>query len=139
MELRDIISSSKPVRISAEAMVAEAVATMKENKTDYLLIDRGNPNDAYGVVTKWDIVRGPIADGCDLEKTPVISCARKPLLVLNNLDLGIEWVARKMANEGVSRIAVFDREDFLGFVSDIDVLKAAAKEAGSKVQRKVSG
>jgi hypothetical protein len=29
-----------------------------------------------------------------------------------------------MANEGVSKIAVFDREHFLGFISDVDVLKA---------------
>jgi predicted transcriptional regulator len=47
---------------------------------------------------------------------------------MNNLDLDIRWVAKKMRNEGVSRIAVFDKDVFLGFVSDVDILRAAASK-----------
>lgn len=129
MELRDILGGSKPVKIPPESSVGDALITMIENKTDFLLIDRKNQNDAYGIITRWDIVQGAIADGKDLTTTPVLEYARKPLVVMNNLDLDIRWVAKKMANEGVSKIAVFDRDNFLGFISDIDLLKAVAKKS----------
>jgi len=99
-----------------------------ENKTDYLLIDRTGPSDAYGILTRWDLVAKAIACGKELANTPVLDLASKPLVVMNNLDLDIRWVAKKMRNEGVSRIAVFDKDVFLGFVSDVDILRAAASK-----------
>jgi len=129
MELRDIINSGKPVRISPDATVGDALVSMMENKTDYLLVDRKTPNDAYGILTRWDIVSGPVAHGEDLTAVSVLDCARKPLVVLNNLSLDERRVARKMDAENASKIAVFDKEDFVGFVSDIDILKAISKAA----------
>jgi CBS domain-containing protein len=124
MELRAIISGSKPVKIQPSATASDALVSMMENKTDYLLIDRTGPSDAYGIITRWDLVAKAIAGGKELTNTPVLDLASKPLVVMNNLDLDIRWVARKMRNEGVSRIAVFDKDVFLGFVSDVDILRA---------------
>ena len=132
MELRDIISGSQPVRIPPDATVADALVAMAENKTDYVIVDRTGIDDAYGMITRWDIVVGPIANGTDLTEAPALSCARKPVVVMNNLDLDLRWVARKMANEGVSRMMVFDRENFQGSVSDADVLKAVAAKGTTK-------
>jgi len=131
MELRDVISGSKPVRIQPDATAKDALVSMIENKTDYLLVDRAGPNDAYGMVTRWDILAGAVANGKDLASTSVLELARKPLVVMNNLDLDVRWVARKMANEGVSKIAVFDKETFLGFISDVDILRAVVSKANA--------
>jgi len=136
LELRDIAGKSRPVRIPPSATASEALVSMIENKSDYLLVDRANPNDAYGIVTRWDIVERGVAEGRDLNKTPVLDLARKPLVVTNNLDLDVRWVAKKMSNERVSKIAVFDRDTFLGFISDVDILKAVAKKADSKMEAK---
>ena len=100
---------------------------MMEGKTDYVLVDRTGPDDAYGMVSRWDIIEKAIATGDDLKDILAVDIARKPLVVTNNLDLDIQWVAKKMADEGVSKLAVFDKESFVGFVSDIDVLKALIK------------
>ena len=137
MELRDILVDSHHVKIAPTATVGEALASMVENKTDFLLVDRSGPNDSYGIVTRWNIVEGAIANGVDLKTTSVIDFARKPLIVMNNLDLDVRWVAKKMASENISRIAVFDKENFLGFISDIDVLKAVS--AKSKAKPKEAG
>lgn len=136
MELRDIAGKSRPVRIPPSATASEALVSMIENKSDYLLVDRANPNDAYGIVTRWDIVEKGVGRGLDLGKTPVLELARKPLVVMNNLDLDVRWVAKKMSNEGVSKIAVFDRDTFLGFISDVDILRAVAEKADSKKEGK---
>jgi CBS domain-containing protein len=136
MELRDIISGSKPVRIQPNATAKDALVSMIENKTDYLLVDRAGPNDAYGMVTRWDLLAGAVANGKDLASTSVLELARKPLVVMNNLDLDVRWVARKMANEGVSKIAVFDKEAFLGFISDVDILRAVVSKANAGKEAK---
>lgn len=132
MELRDLVGGSKPVIVPQNATASDALQSMIDNKTDYLLVDRAGPNDAYGIVTRWDIVAGAIANGKDLAKTQVLDVARKPLVVMNNLDLDIRWVAKKMTNEGISRIAVFDKETFLGFVSDVDLLQAVLVKTRTK-------
>ena len=131
MELRDVVGRSSPVKISPTATASDALVSMIENKTDYLLVDRSGPHDAYGIITRWDLVVEGIGKGKDLSGTPVLELARKPLVVMNNLDLDIRWVAKKMANEGISKIAVFDKEKFLGFISDVDIMRAvvAKKEA----------
>lgn len=139
MKLREIISGSKPVRIPPDATVADALVTMAENKTDYVIVDRQGTNDAYGMITRWDIVVGPIAEGEDLYELPALSCARKPVVVMNNLDLEARWVAKKMANENVSKIMVFDRENFLGSVSDVDVLKSVASGAAKNPEKEETG
>ena len=136
MELRDILSDSSHVKIASDATVGEALVSMVENKTDFLLVDRKGPNDSYGIVTRWDLVEGAIANGVDLSATPVLDFARKPLVVMNNLDLDVKWVAKKMANENVSKMAVFDKENFLGFISDIDILKAVSAKSKAKANAK---
>ena len=136
MELRDILSDSSHVKIASDATVGEALVSMVENKTDFLLVDRKGPNDSYGIVTRWDLVEGAIANGVDLSATPVLDFARKPLVVMNNLDLDVKWVAKKMANENVSKMAVFDKENFLGFISDVDILKAVSAKSKAKANAK---
>jgi len=137
VELRDIVSRSSPVKIAPDATVGQALVTMIENKTDFLLVDRAGYSDAFGIITRWDIVEGPIAHGADLDSAPVLDYARKPLVVMNNLDLDLRWVAKKMANEDVSKIAVFSGEEFLGFISDIDIMRAIASK-GPKEEKGAS-
>ena len=134
MELRDIVSGSRPVRMPTDATVADALVTMAENKTDFVIIDRTGIDDAYGIIGRWDIVVGPIADGEDLSSIPALSCARKPVVVIHNLDLDLRWVAKKMANENISKVMVFDGDNFLGFVSDVDVLRAIASDGAESAK-----
>jgi CBS domain-containing protein len=129
LELRNILGDSHHVKISPDATIGEALVSMVENKTDFLLIDRKGPNDSYGIITRWDLVEGAVANGVDFTTTPVLRFARKPLVVMNNLDLDIRWAAKKMSNENVSKIAVFDKENFLGFISDVDILKAISSKS----------
>ncbi|MBE0518599.1 MAG: CBS domain-containing protein [Thermoplasmata archaeon] len=128
MELRDVVKGTMPVKISVESTAADALIAMMEGKTDFLLVERTDINDAYGIVTQRDIVEKAVAEGNDLSEVPITDIARKPLVVTNNLDLDIRWIAKKMADENVSKLAVFDRDNFMGFVSDIDLLMATIRD-----------
>jgi predicted transcriptional regulator len=104
---------------------------MIENKTDFLLVNRTGIDDAYGMITKRDLIDGVVSKGLDMTSTSVAECSRKPVVAVNNMDLDIRWVAKKMANEGVSKLMVFDREEFLGYVSDVDILRAVAGKSSA--------
>ncbi len=129
VRLRDIVSRSKPVRISSDATVDEALVAMVENKTDFLIVNRTGIDDAYGMITRRDMIDCVVSRGLDMSSTLVNDCARKPVVVVNNMDLDIRWVAKKMVNERVSKLMVFDREDFLGYVSDVDIMRAMVEKA----------
>ncbi|UCE81124.1 MAG: CBS domain-containing protein [Methanobacteriota archaeon] len=126
MELRDVVNGSRPVRIPPDATAADALVALVENKTDFVMVDRAEAGDAYGIINRRDIVLRPIAEGKPLSTMAALECAHKPVMVMHNLDLDIRWVAKKMANENVSVIMVFEGENFLGSVSDVDILKAIA-------------
>ena len=49
--------------ISSSATVAEALRKMKDLKVSSLIVERRNKNDAYGILTKTDIVTKVIDAG----------------------------------------------------------------------------
>jgi signal-transduction protein with cAMP-binding, CBS, and nucleotidyltransferase domain len=88
-----------------------------------LLVPRKNKHDAYGIVTKKDIVSKVIAEGKDPKKVKVKEVMSKPLVILTDLTLDLRWVAKAMANSGVSTVAVFDKGDFYGYVTEACILE----------------
>ncbi len=135
MELRDLISGTRPEMLPPESTVADALVHMAENKTDFVIVDRKGVDDAYGLISRWDIVVGPIANGEDLLEMPALRCARKPVVIMNNLDVDVRWVAKRMANENASKIIVFDKEDLVAVVSDVDIMRAVSSEAAARGEK----
>lgn len=123
LTLRDVVKTFELPTIDRDEPVLKAVHTMLEKNCYSLLVPRQNKKDAYGIVTKKDIVSKVIAEGKDLTKTKVKDIMSKPLVVLTNLSLELRWVAKTMANSRVSTIAVFDKGDFYGYATEACILE----------------
>jgi predicted transcriptional regulator len=95
---------------------------LEENKFT-LLVPRRTRNDAYGIITKKDIIVKVVAEGKDPSKVKVKDVMSRPLVILTNLSLDLRWVAKAMSNSGVSTIAVFDKGDFYGYVTEACILE----------------
>ena len=121
--LRSIVKTFKMPSIKATASVSEAIVEMVNNDIYALLVPRKDKNDAYGIVTKKDIIRKVVAQAKDPEKVKVGDIMSKPLILLTNLNLDVMWVAKAMTSSEVSVIAVFDSGDFYGFVTDNCVIE----------------
>jgi len=121
--LKDIVKKFELPTIGREATVNSAIQMMLEKNSYTLLVPRQNKNDAYGVVTKKDVISRVIAEGKDPKKVKVKDVMSKPLVILTNLSLDLRWVAKAMANSGVSTIAVFDKGDFYGYVTEACILE----------------
>lgn len=121
--LKDIVKTWELPSVGSEETVYAAMKTMLDKNCFTLLVPRKNRSDAYGMVTKKDIVSKVVAEGKDPKKVKVKEVMSKPLVILTNLSLSLRWVAKAMANAGVSTIAVFDKGNFYGYVSEACILE----------------
>lgn len=118
------IMTTDVVSISGDATVAEAVALMKSRGVRSLVVERRNEEDAYGMITQRDIVYKVVAKGLDPNQVKVHEIMSKPLVVVNpNLD--VKYVARLLANMGLSRAPVIGDHRLLGIVSLSDIVNKA--------------
>jgi signal-transduction protein with cAMP-binding, CBS, and nucleotidyltransferase domain len=121
--LKDVVKTWELLSIGPDETVLAAMQKMLDKSIFTLLVPRKDKHDAYGVVTKKDIVSKVIAEGKDPKKVKVKAVMTKPLVILTNLTLDLRWAAKAMANSGVSTIAVFDKGDFYGYVTEACVLE----------------
>lgn len=107
--------------IRGSATVAEAIKLMKFKKLRALIVDVRNNQDAYGIITKSDIVYKVVAYGKDPEKLRVYEIMTKPCIVINP-NLGVEYVARLFANTGL-HVAPVIQGELLGIISISDIIE----------------
>ena len=122
LTLRDVVKTFELPTVSPDATVLEAMKKMLEAKCYTLIVPRGGKNDAYGIITKRDVISKVIAEGKDPTTATVEEFMSKPLVLLTNLSLDLRWVANAMANSRVSTIAVFEKGDFYGYVTESCIL-----------------
>ncbi len=109
--------------IFSSANVTQAFRKMKELKVSSLIVDRRNKDDAYGLVTKTDIVKKVIDAGPkrkNLSDTKVFQIMSKPLVTVSP-GLKIKYCGRVMNKSGVSRVPVFDGNQIVGILSTSDI------------------
>ncbi len=116
--LKDVVKTWALPSIESEATAFAAMKKMLEEDSYSLLVPRKGKTDAYGIVTKKDLISKVVAEGKDPKKVKVKDVMSKPLVVLTNPLLGLRWVAKAMANSGISTLVVFDKGDFYGFVTE---------------------
>jgi len=121
--LKDVVKTWVLHSVGPGETVHAAMQEMLQKNCFTLLVPRKDKHDAYGIVTKKDIVSKVIAEGKDPKKVKVREVMSKPLVILTDLTLDLRWVAKAMANSGVSTIAVFDKGDFYGYVTEACILE----------------
>jgi CBS domain-containing protein len=120
---RDIMTADV-VTVEGSASVAEAVKLMKERAVRALIVERRSEDDAYGIVTQRDVVYGVVAEGRDPSSVKIHEIMSKPLVVVNP-DLDVKYVARLMAQRGLSRAPVLFGQKLQGVVSISDIIEKA--------------
>ena len=120
---RDVMTT-EIVMIDGTATVAEAVRLMKEKGVRALIVDRRDNQDAYGIITQRDVAYNVLSQGLDPNEVKVHEIHSKPLVVINP-DLDVKYVARLMANMGLSRAPVIFDHKIQGIVSVSDLINKA--------------
>jgi CBS domain-containing protein len=103
-------------KIEGITKVSEALATMKSENINALLIQPRSDNDVYGIVTIKDIARKVIGQRRRLHETHVYEIMSKPVLSIPP-NMPLPYAARHLTNFNVSYAMVLDNNSVVGMVS----------------------
>lgn len=118
----------KEVRfIKGDATVAEAIRLMDKWQVSCLVVERRDEHDAYGIVTRKDVVNKVINHAKDVHKTHVHEIFSKPLVTVSP-GLDIRFCARLLTNLNFRRLVVFDGKKIVGMLSNSDIFNYEAKQ-----------
>ena len=112
--------------IQDDATIKETIIRMKEEGVSSFIVDRKDHDDAYGIITRKDVVAKVVETGRDLQYTRVEEIMTKPLLMVSP-GLDIKYVVRLMKMANIRRAPVFDGKEIVGILSNTDIIEALAK------------
>ena len=120
------VMTKEVVTIDGNATVAQAVKKMRDRKVSSLIVERRNVEDAYGIITRKDVVSKVVSPGKKLSEVKVHEIMTKPLVMVSP-GLELKYCARLMAITGIRRAPVFDGKEIIGILSNTDIFHAAAE------------
>lgn len=104
------------VTIDGMATAREAAAVMRKEQTEYLLIEKRHPDDAWGIVVVQDFVEGVVVPGRSPEEVNLYEIMSKPVITVP-ADMDIRYVARLLIRAGTRRAPVEENGELIGMVS----------------------
>ena len=111
------------IAIDGTATVADAVRMMKENKVSSLFVNRRSQEDAWGIITRKDVVSKVVNPGRDPAEVKVFEIMSKPLITVSP-GLALKYCARLFHAAGIRRAPVFDGKEIIGILSNTDIFNA---------------
>ncbi len=96
---------------------AKKVASiMHEKKINALLVQKRDPDDAYGIINVQDLIRGVILTGRSSDEVNVYEIMTKPVIMVP-ADMNVKYVARLLYRAGIRRAPVEDKGELIGMIS----------------------
>jgi len=111
--------------VKSDATVSEAIRKMQTAKVSSLIVEPRCKGDAYGMVTRKDILGRAVEPGprrFNFSEGKVFEIMTKPLVTVPP-GLKVKYALRLMKREGVRRLPVFDGKEMIGILCDSDVFK----------------
>ena len=111
------------VTIEGKKTVADAVRLMRDKKVSSLIVNRRGVEDAFGIVTRKDVVSKVVDPGKDPDQVKVFEIMSKPLVTVSP-GLQLKYCARLFNAAGIRRAVVFDGKEIVGILSNTDIFNA---------------
>jgi len=117
------VMTKEVVCIEGTASVADAVNLMREKTVSSLFVNRRSQEDAWGIVTRKDVVNKVVDPGKDPAAVKVFEIMSKPLVTVSP-GLALKYCARLFNAVGIRRAPVFDGTQIIGILSNTDIFNA---------------
>jgi CBS domain-containing protein len=111
------------VFIDGKKTVAGAVRLMREKKVSSLIVNRRGVEDAFGIVTRKDVVSKVVDPGEAPAQAELFEIMSKPLITVSP-GLQLKYRARPFHAAGIRRAVMFDGKEITGIVSNTDIFNA---------------
>lgn len=119
-KVRDIMVR-EVMTVDGIATVREALKIMRDKRVKSLVVNRRHEEDAYGIVTLYDIVNKVVAPKRSLDMTNVFDIMSKPLITVSQ-GLQVKYAARLMSQFDVKRAVVIEDGELIGILSMQDIV-----------------
>ncbi len=115
IKARDVMHE-KHLELDGMATVAEALAAMKAEKSDVVIVKKRDEHDAFGIVLLSDIAKKVMARDRAPERVNVYEIMSKPVIPVDP-DLDVRYAARMFDRFGLSNAPVIENGEVIGIVS----------------------
>jgi CBS domain-containing protein len=109
------------VTIDGIATIREALHVMREKRIKSLVVNRRSKDDAYGIVTFYDIIEKVVTRRRQLDMTNVCDIMTKPLLTVSQ-GLRIKYAAGLMSQFDVKRAVIIKEGELVALISMEDIV-----------------
>ncbi len=108
--------------VKETASLAEAIRLMGEKKLSSLIVEKEHEHDAYGILTRKDIITELSENWDGMASLNVADLATKPVITIQ-ANTGVKHAVRLMRVAGVRRLAVLEGNELAGIISNSDVFR----------------
>ena len=109
------------VFIDGMATAKEAVDLMRKKKVEALIVNKRNPQDAYGIVLVHDLIKGVIIPDKTSEEVNVFEIMTKPVISVP-ADMDVRYVANLLMKVGLRMAPVEENCEYIGMVNLSDLI-----------------
>ena len=115
IKARDVMHE-KHLEMDGMATVSQALAAMKAEKSDVVIVKKRNEHDAFGILLLSDIAKKVLAQDRAAERVNIYEIMSKPVIPVEpNMD--VRYVARMFDRFGLSSAPVVEKGEVIGIVS----------------------
>lgn len=129
------LMQKNPPLVGESIGVLEAVRQMDAKKVSALIVEKEHPQDAYGILTRKDIVLEAVENPDSFFTLKVADLATKPVISIQAAT-GLKHAVRLMRLTGVRRLAVFEGDKLAGVISNSDIYREILRWAQAAAPKK---
>ncbi|MDH5460878.1 MAG: CBS domain-containing protein [Candidatus Bathyarchaeota archaeon] len=119
MNVKDVMVEAV-ITVEADTKVRDAVKLMNENEIGCLVVEKsGKP---VGIVTERDVLKKIVCQSENPEEVRVSEIMSAPL-VLGDVDMDLEEVARLMLKRSIKKLPIVNREKLIGLITLTDIVR----------------
>ena len=115
IKARDVMHE-KHLEMDGMATVAQALAAMKDEKSDVVIVKKRNEHDAFGILLLSDIAKKVLAKDRAADRVNVYEIMSKPVIPIDP-DMDVRYAARMFDRFGLSNAPVIENGEVIGIVS----------------------
>ncbi len=110
------VMTKKVILVDGMITAKEAVELMRKEKVEFLIIKKRHAQDAYGIVSIHDFIKGVIIQDKTSEEVNLFQIMTKPVVSVPS-DMDVRYVACLLTNVGIRMAPVEKNGEFIGMVS----------------------
>ena len=113
---KDVMRKGGIISIDGMATAREAAAKMRIEKISWLLVNKRNSDDAWGILVIQDFIKGIVIPGRSPADVHVYEIMTKPVITVP-ADMDVRYVARLIHRAGIRRAPAEDKGELIGMIS----------------------